>query len=217
MPGRIGRNLSGVFVTDGDPDNVNDAAALSTNVGAQYDLSGQLGALWQTADGLKEYIYARFSSTSTGKTPAADQLCFWVTSSSTHLSGLNLNSWVVDNQTSANTGTSVKNVAGVLRVAATRGNYVWLLRKSAHAVPVVSTSTIGNLGESVVASTASGEAVQVSSTSTVAPAGGISATPWFIGMPYIGYLASTSTAPAFVGSTATAGIGVNLPVLLHIV
>jgi hypothetical protein len=202
---RLGRVLPAVFVTGGDPDSVNDTLPSNTSVGGSYDLTGQFGAVLRSNDGLREYIYARFSSTSTGKTPAANQLCFWVTNSTANLA--TPGQWVVDNQTSANTGTSVADVAGVLRNACTRGNGVWLLRKSALAVPIVSTSTLAALSGAVIASTASGEAVGVvNSTSTTA------ATQ----LPIVGWVASTSTAGSFVGSTATGGIGVNIPVFLSI-
>lgn len=214
MPYRPGRDVKGPFITTGNPDTVNDTFPTTTTVGNAYDLKGQLGQVFRTADGLKEYIYAQFSSTSTGKTPAADQVCYWVVSSTANLA--TPGNYVVDNQTSANTGVSVKTVAGLLRNACTRGNGVWLLRKSAVAVPVVSTSTVALGGEAVIATTASGEAFTISSTSTAAPAGGIGTSAWFVGAPKIGWVASTATAPAYVGSTATGGIGVNIPTFLDI-
>lgn len=211
---RLGRVIPGVFVTGGNPDSANDAAPTNTTVGSAYDLRGQLGAVLRSADGTKEWIYAQFSSTSTGKTPAANQLCFWVANSTANLA--TPGAWVVDNQTTANTGVTVVDVAGVLRNACTRGNGVWLLRKSGVSVPVVSTSTACLAGEAVFATTSSGEAFSISSTSTAPPAGGIGASAWFAGRGRIGWVASTATAGAFVGSTATGAIGVNIPVLLDI-
>ena len=206
MPVRPGRDIKGAFIAGGNPDTANDAVPTVTTVGGSYDLTGQLGALARSADGQKEYIYARFSSTSTGKTPAANQLCYWVGNSTSNLAAPG--SYIVDNQTSANTGTNVADVAGVLRNACTRGNGVWLLRRSGSIlVPVVSTSTLGALSGAIIATTASGEAAaMVNSTSTVAGTGA----------PRVGWVGSTSTAPTFVGSTATAGVGVNIPVYLDI-
>jgi hypothetical protein len=203
---RVGRVLPGVFVTGGNPDSVNDTLPTATSVGSAYDLRGQFGAILRSRDGTKEWIYAQFSSTSTGKTPAANQLCYWIVGSTANLASPG--AWVVDNQTSANSGTNVVDVAGVLRNACTRGNGVWLLRKSSSvAVPVVSTSTVAALSGAVIGSTASGEAVAVvNSTSTTAATN----------LAPIGWVASTSTAPSFVGSTATGGIGVNIPVFLAI-
>lgn len=177
----IGRLLKGVVITTGDPDSVNDGYPTTTAMGSQYDLRGQLGAVHRSADGLEEWIYARFSSTSTGKAPAANQLCFWHDE----------DSWVVDNQTSASSATVFKP-AGVLSVAATRGNMVWLKRKSLGSL-VASTSTTALGGNAVVGTTASGEPAVVSSTSTIAPATGIGASPWFIGRPGIGVISSTAT------------------------
>lgn len=202
---RLGRDIKAVVVTAGNPDEVNDTLPSATSVGNSYDLSGQLGAILRSNDGLKEWVYAKFSSTSTGKTPAANQVCFWVAASTANLASVE--NWVVDNQTSANSGTAVANPAGVLRNACTRGNGVWLLRKSAIAVPVVSTSTVGALNGAVIATTASGEAVGLlNSTSTSAATG----------LPRLGWIASTATAGSFVGSTATGGTGVNLAVFLDI-
>lgn len=191
MPVRPGRDIKGPMVTTGNPDTVNDAPVTVTTVGAAYDLSGQLGAIVRSADGLKEYIYAQFSSTSTGKTPAANQLCYFWSSTSTSIT--NAYQWTVDNQTSAGNATKVSQIAGVLRNACTRGNYVWLLRK-APSCSVVSTTTGFITGNAVIATTASGEASFISSTSTIAPATGIGATPWFIGSPIIGYVNSTTTS-----------------------
>jgi hypothetical protein len=211
---RVGRVIPGVFVTTGNPDEVNDTFPTNTTVGSAYDLRGQLGAILRSNDGSKEWIYAQFSSTSTGKTPAANQPCFWVVNSTANLA--TPGAWVVDNQTTANTGTAISDVAGILRNACTRGNGVWLLRKSSVSVPVVSTSTVCLAGEAVFASTSSGEAATLSSTSTVAPAAGIGAASWFAGRARLGWVASTATAGAFVGSTATGAIGVNIPVFLDI-
>ena len=191
MARRPGREIKAVVVTTGNPATVNDSFPSTTNVGNSYDLRGQLGAVLRSNDGLKEWIYAEFSSTSTGKTPAANQICFWVPSSTA--SQASPKEWVVDNQTSANTGVKVAYAAGILQVAATRGNGVWLLRRAPSA-SVVSTSTGFITGNAVVATTASGEAAFISSTSTLAPATGIGASPWFVGAPLLGWVNSTTTS-----------------------
>jgi hypothetical protein len=187
---RNGRAIPGVVVTTGNPDTVNDSFPTNTNVGNSYDLSGQLGAVYRSADGTKEWIYARFSSTSTGKTPAAGQLCYWWSSTSTSTTNSDP-TWVVDNQTSAGNANKVTNIAGVLRNACTRGNAVWLLRKAPSA-NVTSTTTGYVTGNTVIATTASGEASFISSTSTAAPAGGIGTANWFVGLPRVGYVNSTT-------------------------
>lgn len=206
MARRVGREIKGVFVTGGDPDAANDAFPSATSVGSAYDLRGQLGAVLRSADGTKEWIYAQFSSTSTGKTPAAGQLCFWWSSTSTSTTNPDY-TWVVDNQTSASNSVKVSQVAGVLRVAATRGNGVWLLRRAPSCI-VISTATGHITGNAVVATTASGEASFISSTSTVAPAGGIGATPWFAGAPIVGWVNTTTTTPGNPGTS----IDVNLDI-----
>lgn len=199
MPVRNGRDIKGAFVTSGDPDSVDDTFPSNTSVGSSYDLRGQLGALVRSADGNKEWIYAQFSSTSTGKTPAAGQLCYWWSSTSTSTTNSDY-TWVVDNQTSAGNANKVSQVAGVLRVACTRGNGVWLLRKALSAV-VISTATGHVTGNAVIATTASGEASFISSTSTIAPAAGIGAAGWFVGVPIIGYVNTTTTSPGAPGTS----------------
>jgi len=84
-------------------------------------------------------------------------------------------------------------VAGILKNACTRGNGVWLQRR-APSCSIVSTATGFITGNAVIATTASGEASFISSTSTIAPAGGIGATPWFIGLPRLGVVNSTTTS-----------------------
>jgi hypothetical protein len=206
MARRPGRDIKAPFVTSGDPDSVNDTPVTSTTVGAAYDLSGQLGAILRSNDGTKEWIYAKFSSTSTGKTPAAGHICFWVANSTANLA--TPGDWVVDNQTSANTGVKASQAAGILRVAATRGNYVWLLRKAPSCI-VLSTATGHITGNAVVATTASGEASFVSSTSTVAPAGGIGATPWFAAAPVIGWVNTTTTTPGNPGTSIDVALDIQ--------
>lgn len=205
MARRPGRKIKAVFVTSGDPDSVNDSLPSNTSVGSSYDLRGQLGAVLESDDGQKEWIYAQFSSTSTGKAPAAGQLCFWVPNSTA--SQASPGAWVVDNQTSANTGVKVSQVAGVLRNACTRGNAVWLLRRAQSCI-VTSTATGHVTGNAVIATTASGEASFISSTSTIAPATGIGAAPWFVGSPLVGWVNSTTTTPGDPGTS----IDVNLDV-----
>lgn len=192
MARRPGREIKAPFITGGDPDAVNDTFPSNTTVGSAYDLRGQLGAILRSNDGTKEWIYVKFSSTSTGKTPAANQVCFWWSSTSTSATDTDY-TWVVDNQTSAGNANKVSAIAGILRVAATRGNGVWLLRK-APSCSIVSTATGFITGNAVVATTASGEASFISSTSTAAPAAGIGATPWFVGVPLLGWVNSTTTS-----------------------
>ena len=206
MARRVGREIKAVFVTGGDPDAVNDTLPSATTVGSSYDLRGQLGAVLQTNDGLNEYIYAQFSSTSTGKTPAAGQLCFWWSSTSTSTTNPDYK-WVVDNQTSASNSPKLSQVAGVLRNACTRGNGVWLLRRAVSCV-VISTATGHITGNAVIATTASGEAAYIASTSTAAPAAGIGAADWFLGKPIIGWVNSTTTSPGAPGTS----IDVNLDI-----
>lgn len=191
MAVRPGREIKGPMVTTNNPDTVNDAPVTVTTVGGAYDLSGQLGAIYRTPDGLREWIYVQFSTTSTGKTPAAAQVCYWWSSTST--STTNSYQWTVDNQTSAGNANKVSQVAGILRVAATRGNYVWLLRKSPSCI-VVSTTTGFITGNAVIATTASGEAAFIASTSTLAPAAGIGTSAWYVGVPVLGYVNSTTTS-----------------------
>lgn len=182
MASRLGRIIKGVFVTTGNPDTVNDAPVTNTTVGSAYSLKGQLGAVLPAADGQREYIYVQFSSTSTGKTPAANDVLYWVDRAN--------GTWVVDNNTSANalgsavSGYGVHEVAGILRNACTRGNYVWALRKG-NSIPVNSTSTGMVSGDFVVPSTSSGAATFIASTSTVVG---------FPGGLYIGVVASTATS-----------------------
>jgi hypothetical protein len=191
MPRRVGREIKGPVVTTGNPDSVNDTPVTLTTVGSAYDLSGQLGAIYRTPDGLSEYIYVRFSSTSTGKTPTSNQICYWWSSTST--STTNAYQWTVDNQTSAGNSNKLSQIAGILRCTPTRGNYVWLLRRSP-SCNVVSTATGFITGNAVIATTASGEAAYIASTSTAAPAAGIGASDWFLGRPIIGYVNSTTTS-----------------------
>ena len=192
MPYRPGRDLKGPFITTGNPDTVNDAPVTNTTVGSAYNLRGQLGQIFRSADGLKEWIYVQFSSTSTGKTPAATQLCYWWSSTSTSTTNPDY-TWVVDNQTSASNSPRVSQVAGVLRNACTRGNFVWLLRR-APSCNVVSTTTGYISGNAVIATTASGEAAYMVSTSTAFPAAGQAAAGTYIGLPIIGYVNSTTTS-----------------------
>lgn len=211
MAVRPGRDIKGPVVTTGNPDTVNDAPITVTTVGSAYDLSGQLGALVRSADGQKEWVYVKFSSTSTGTTPAINQPLYWIGNSTANLA--TAGAWVVDNNTTANTGASIGDLAGVLRVVATRGNYIYALRKSGTvAVPIIgTTATLGVPGDPVIGSTTSSASVAViSSTSTVLGA------PVIIGRSRFGVLASTSTAGAFVGSTTTSAMGVNYAVFLDV-
>lgn len=200
---RVGRVIPGVFVTTGNPDTVNDTFPSNTQVGSAYDLRGQLGAVLRSADGTKEWIYVRFSSTSTGKTPAATQICYWWSSTSTSTTNDYL--WTVDNQTSAGNANQVRYPAGILRNACTRGNGVWLLRKAPSAA-VVSTSTIFLAGDIVVCTTASGEAATVGSTSTAIQTS-VSVTPWF-------YLGGDGRSIGMVNSTTTSSVAIDTA--LHI-
>jgi hypothetical protein len=188
MAQRVGRLLPGVFVTTGNPDTTVDAAVSTTNVGSGYDLTGQLGALYRSADGLKEWIYVQFSATATGKATAANQLLYYMSSTTTTLNP----TWVVDNQTTANSGITPANVAGVLRTTSTSlaGKYIWALRKAPSA-NVVSTTTGYLKGNSVIATTASGEASFITSTSTT-----IASTLGALGfgLPVIGLVNSTTTS-----------------------
>lgn len=112
-----GRPIKAPFVTTGNPDTVNDAPSSATTVGSSYNLSGQLGAVLATSDGQREYIYAKLD-TDTALTPAANQVLFWKTRSSYLLTNKLANSLT-------------NEPAGILRNAATAGNYVWALRKGA--------------------------------------------------------------------------------------
>lgn len=114
MAVQTGRLISGVFVTTGNPDTVNDAVASVTSVGSQYDLAGQLGAVLRTSDGQREYVYVTLDSG--GITPAANQIVFWKDRSA----------WTVTNKL----GDSKENeVCGVIRNAATLGNRIFMLRR----------------------------------------------------------------------------------------
>lgn len=192
MAYRPGREIKGPFVTGGNPDTVVDSPATTTAVGAQYNLAGQLGAILRSNDGTKEWIYVQYSATSTGKATAANQIAFWVSSTSTVAASI----WVVDNQTSANSGFSANAVAGIIRTTSTNlnGKYLWVLRK-ALSCNVVSTSTKQIKGDVVIATTASGEAGVVLSTSTdlTATVGG-AGIAWFGGNTKLGIVNSTTTS-----------------------
>lgn len=181
MAVRLGRLIPGAFVTTGNPDTVNDAPPSTTSVGGQYSPTGQIGAVLRTADGTREYIYVTFSATSTGKTPAANDVLYWMSPASSQ-------PWTVDNNTTANSGMNIREVAGVLRNACTRGNRVWALRRGL-AIPVNSTSTGMIVGDFVVASTASGSATTIASTSTT-----LNGPIYFLGV---------------VSSTATSGVAIT--------
>ena len=209
---KVGRLIPGAFVTGGNPDTVNDTFPSVTSVGSAYDLRGQLGAVLRANDGEREWIYAVISATGTGKALAANQVMYWWSSTSTSTTNTPYN-WVVDNQTSASNSPDPSKAAGILRNAATRGSGVWLLRKSPSCA-VVSTTTQQVLGVAVVATTASGEATTIGSTSTAFPAGGQILTPMFQGAVRLGWVNSTSTA--YVNSTTTAGVGVNIDCRLDI-
>lgn len=212
MARRVGRILPAVFITGGNPDAVVDTAPSTTTVGTAYDLTGQLGALYQSQDGTREWIYVQFSATATGKATAKNQVLYWMSSTTTTLSP----TWVVDNQTSANTGISANDVAGILRTTSTSlgGKYIWAMRRGL-SVGVVSTSTKQVKGDVVVATTASGEASVVLSTSTdlTATVGGVGIS-WMGGNTKLGIVNSTSTA--FVSGGTTAGLGVNIDTILDI-
>lgn len=184
-----GRETKAVFITTGNPNSVNDSAPSVTSVGASYDLRGQLGAIHRSADGSKEWIYCRFSSTSTGKTPAANQLVYW------H----DRTGFVVDNNTTASSAKPY-DAAGVLKVAATRGNYVWIQRKNPSAV-ITSTATTQLAGDPVFGGGTNGDAAVMSSTSTAAPAGGIGGAAWFVNRPRVGVISSTTTVTGDPGTT----------------
>jgi hypothetical protein len=181
MPNVPGRDIKGVVITGGNPNTVNDAAPSTTEIVAN-NLVGQLGALHRTADGKKEFMYVKFSSTSTGKAPAANQLLYWVDRAN----------FVVDNNTTANAAVP-HDIAGVLLNACTRGNMIWALRK-APSQSIVSTSTIQVKGDVVVGGGTNGDAAVVSSTSTVAPSAGIGGAAWFLGKPMVGLVNSTTTS-----------------------
>jgi len=210
MAVRPGREIKGPFITGGNPDTVNDVFPATTTVGSAYDLRGQLGAVYRTPDGIHECIYVQFSATSTGTAPAPYQPCYWVANTTANLA--TANAWVVDNNVTSNTGTVVTDVAGILRNACTRGNGVWLLRRSEVMVPVLGTATATTagviLGNALIASTSSSSAVPVVFSSSTA--GSIQQAS------RIGWLASTSATPTFVGSTSTVGIGTVFPVFLDI-
>lgn len=203
---KFGRVLPGVVVTTGKPNSVNDAPPTTTTVGAAYDLTGQLGAVLRSADGLYEWIYATFSSTSTGKAPGVGQLCYWWSSTST--SATNAYQWTVDNNTTAG-NAQLTQPAGILNVACTRGNRVWLLRKAPQAV-VASTTTYSVAGSVVtVSSTQTGDPCVTISTSTDPSVGNY-------GRAVIGVLNSVSTAATVGTATSTSGFTVFMDVALNI-
>ena len=203
---KIGRILPAVVVTSGNPNSVNDSPATTTTVGAAYDLSGQLGAVLRSNDGTKEWIYAVVASTGTGKAPAVGSLCYWWSSTST--STTNSYQWTVDTNTTAS-NSQVTQPAGILNVAATRGNYVWLLRQSPHAV-VASTTTYSAAGSVVVvSSTQTGDPCVTISTSTDPSVGNY-------GRASIGILNSVSTAATVATATSTSGFTVFMDVALDI-
>lgn len=205
---RIGRFLPAVFVTGGNPYTANDAPGLkSTSVGAQYDLSGQLGAVLRSADGTKELIYARISTTGTGKTPAVGSLCYWWSSTAT--STTDNFQWTVDTNTTAGTNAQVSQPAGVLQVAGTRGNYVWLLRK--HTSCVVASTTTYSVARVpiVLSSTQTGDPTVIISTATDPSVGNTY-------YPQIGILNSVSTAATVSGATSTSGFTVFMDANLNI-
>lgn len=203
---KFGRVLPAVVVTGGNPNSVNDTPVTNTTVGGAYDLSGQLGAVLRSNDGLYEWIYATFSSTSTGKAPAVGQLCYWWSSTST--STTNTFTWTVDNNTTAG-NAQLTQPAGVLNVACTRGNRVWLLRKAPQAV-VASTTTYSVAGSVVtVSSTQTGDPCVTISTSTDPSVGNYGRTP-------IGVLNSVSTARTVTSATSTSGFTVFMDVALNI-
>lgn len=203
---KVGRVIPAVVVTSGNPNSVNDTPATVTTVGGAYDLSGQLGALLRSADGTKEWIYATISATGTGKTPAVGQLCYWWSSTST--STTNTYQWTVDTNTTAS-NSLVTLPAGILNVAATRGNRVWLLRKAQQAV-VASTATKGGANTIVVvSSTQTGDATVVVSSSTDPSLNNSTYTP-------IGVLNSVSTAATVPTATSTSGFTVFMDVALNI-
>lgn len=110
-----GRPLKAPFITTGNPDTVNDAPTTTTTVGSTYNLSGQLGQVYMSSDGQREYIYCKLA-TDTALTPAANQLLFWT----------DRVAYTVSNKL-ANSKTNYP--AGILRNAATAGNYIWVLRR----------------------------------------------------------------------------------------
>lgn len=201
-----GRPIKAVVVTTGDPNSVNDTPVTTTTVGGAYDLSGQLGAVLESNDGLYEWVYATFSATSTGKAPGVGQLCYWWSSTST--STTNSYQWTVDNNTTAGNG-KLTQPAGVLNVACTRGNRVWLLRRAPQAV-VASTTTYSVAGSQiVVSSTQTGDPCVTISTSTDPSVGNY-------GRKVIGVLNSVTTSATVPTATSTSGFTVFLDASLNI-
>lgn len=205
---RPGRILPAVFVTGGNPLTANDAPGLkSTNVGNTYDLSGQLGAVLKTADGTKEFIYARISTTGTGKAPAVGSLCYWWSSTAT--STTDSFQWTVDTNTTAS-NCQITQPAGVVNVAGTRGNYVWLIRKSSSTVVASTTTYSVSRAPIVVTSSQTGDPAVIISTATDPSVGNT----WY---QQIGVLNSTSTAATVSGATSTSGYTVFMDASLFIV
>lgn len=203
---KIGRLLPAVVVTAGNPNAVNDTPVTTTTVGGAYDLSGQLGAVLRSADGNYEWIYATIATTGTGKAPAVGSLCYWWSSTST--STTNQYQWTVDTNTTAS-NSLVTMPAGVLNVAATRGNRVFLLRKAPRAI-VASTTTYSTAGSVVVvSSTQTGDPCVTISTSTDPSVGNY-------GRASIGILNSVSTARTVTSATSTSGFTVFMDVALDI-
>lgn len=203
---KIGRNLPAVVVTAGNPNSVNDTPVTTTSVGAAYDLSGQLGAVLRSADGRFEWIYATISATGTGKATAVGQLCYWWSSTST--STTNSYQWTVDNNTTAS-NSLVSQPAGVLNVAATRGNRVFLLRRAQQAV-IASTTTYSVAGSVItVSATQTGDPCVTISTSTDPSVGNF-------GRATVGVLNSVSTAATVPTATSTSGYTVFMDAQLCI-
>lgn len=196
---RVGRVVKAPLITTGNPDTVNDVPATVTTLGGANDLSGQLGVVYRSQDGTREWIYVQFSATSTVAVPAANDILYWMSSTSTTLAaGSSVPSggfWVVDNRTTAgNTGTNVNAVAGILRNACTRGNYVWAMRRGLSiSVPWNSTSTLDIKGDVAVATGANAAVVQ--STATVVTTN-FSSSPqfWLGGAAHLGTVNNVTTS-----------------------
>ncbi len=107
-------NYQGAFITTGNPDTVNDAAA---DVPAIYP--GQIGKRISVGDRI--YQYVKFNAS--GVAYAANQVLCWKDRAA----------WEVTNKN--NTDSAINQVAGIARAVVGQGNYGWMLIKG-DAIPV---------------------------------------------------------------------------------
>lgn len=144
--------ITNPYLLTGNPDNENNSTLYA---------AGELGAVYQRGDNQWQQVQLDSGATAAANlAPATGQLLYWK----------NKLSKIVTNDTKQAINPAVANsyqnqVAGVLRNAATPGNYVWVMQRGL-GIPIRSVGSALTIGQTVQADTSNAAGITGVNTGT---------------------------------------------------